>query len=112
MSDKTIRESLDELMAQCGTFAINTDHRLTEEEDLESLEWAKESFLKRIENPWISVKDRLPEHGEPVWCGGVYLTGDFLQGVGDLKNHGKFDVYNPNFQFEVTHWQPLPEPPK
>lgn len=61
---------------------------------------------------WISVKERLPEHSQAVMVyiadrGSVMLThffGDFaLARVGvesGFSDHG------------VTHWMPLPEPPK
>jgi hypothetical protein len=53
-----------------------------------------------VGNKWISVKERLPDENEMVlawvapcgdlhFCFGCELTG-----------------------FEVTHWMPLPEPPK
>ncbi len=60
---------------------------------------------------WISVKDRLPKHGqkvkmfEPEYAAGglvengVYEYGNFNDGMGDL-NDGV-----------VVKWKPLPEPP-
>jgi hypothetical protein len=54
---------------------------------------------------WISVEEKLPEIGSFVICFGlVYKT---LRGV-------YVAVYYPDTFFErcVTHWQPLPEPPK
>ena len=58
---------------------------------------------------WISVKDRLPERS------GNYLV------VEELKSGGKLTFmrwFNSNIPTEftysphVTHWMPLPEPPK
>lgn len=78
---------------------------------------------------WISVKDRLPEakHGERfaesdmVLVYGAY-TGDYCYGLGvccyDRENvaltnevvwAGDLDGM---WDFVVTHWMPLPEPPK
>lgn len=61
---------------------------------------------------WIAVAERLPKKS------GAYLT--FTKGVMMVmdfsKKHGKFNAYD---MFEtaesaipVTHWMPLPKPPK
>ena len=68
---------------------------------------------------WISVEDRLPDHYLPVSClaeycappYGYYVTSGVLH-----ECHG-FYVFNEDGEPEtelrmVTHWQPLPEPPK
>lgn len=66
-----------------------------------------------MQNEWISVKDRLPER-----------RGRYIVAV--CNYIGKIDVFDLWFdypewyidedddlyQFEVTHWMPLPEPPK
>ena len=61
---------------------------------------------------WISVKDRLPELGERVICtdgGAVFeqyrVEPSYVYGIWDrsgLKSQMQ----------KVTHWMPLPEPPK
>jgi len=69
---------------------------------------------------WISVKDRLPEEGEEVLIFGQYLN-DIPKILG-VRSRYKGDqdwkytwegpdewVYREN---DVTHWMPLPEPPK
>ena len=61
---------------------------------------------------WISVKDRLPEHNVLVLC--VWLDGrDRKQnrGFATYQQHGVWYVSNEGMP-EVTHWMPLPEPPK
>ena len=62
---------------------------------------------------WISVKDRLPEEK------GRYLTANKRFGdkivVFDLWFGGGFwyvDEEDNVFDFEVTHWMPMPNPPK
>ena len=62
---------------------------------------------------WISVKDRLPEEN------GRYLTAnkryDDKIGVFDLWFDGGFwyiDDVDDMFDYEVTHWMPMPHPPK
>ena len=71
---------------------------------------------------WISVKERLPELKTEVLINIRY--GDIIQayyhGKGwcisrDVRDNAK-DCYanDPNLitDFDVTHWMPLPEPPK
>ena len=62
---------------------------------------------------WISVTERLPEET------GRYLTAnkrwDDKIDVFDLWFDGGFwyiDDEDDMFDYEVTHWMPLPEPPK
>ena len=62
---------------------------------------------------WISVDERLPEEN------GRYLTAnkrcDDKIDVFDLWFNGGFwyiDEEDDVFDFEVTHWMPMPEPPK
>ena len=59
---------------------------------------------------WISVKDRLPEkqmnylvYVPPCYVNVVYYNGfEWVVDVGEYC----FSAY------EITHWMPLPEPPK
>lgn len=55
---------------------------------------------------WISVEDRLPDENTHVFA---YLSDRGFQEVPYLVT--KFDRYGFNIS-NVTHWQPLPEPPK
>ena len=63
---------------------------------------------------WISVEDRLPEIGEAVLV--ICRFGKMI--VSELDGYwGKERLFwtYPNWveeQIEVTHWMPLPEPPK
>ena len=57
---------------------------------------------------WISVKDRLPEDGVRV----LTACDDGLIRLGISKG-GFHSVVNREHRFsDVTHWMPLPEPPK
>jgi hypothetical protein len=58
-------------------------------------------------NGWISVKDRLPKHGVGVLVssgGPGCTTASYFEGSGFYNGHLE-DVV-------ITHWMPLPEPPK
>lgn len=79
---------------------------------------------------WISVKDRLPEDGRPVLlylcgkevytytyqCAGFYVNRDNIADVYARK--GWYELcyngdYGDNFIADtVTHWMPLPKPPR
>lgn len=61
-------------------------------------------------NEWISVKDRLPECFEPVLvCREKNGAPHVEQGFKDVGDWWK--VYGTRTKY-VTHWMPLPEPPK
>ena len=72
-----------------------------------------------VGDKWISVKDRLPNTAERVlvcktWLGMVYKPEygyyqDFPNQKGCWYVLTEFGYYP---QKEVTHWMPLPEPPK
>ena len=60
---------------------------------------------------WISVDDRLPEIGEIVLaCGKRHATSGMFQGA-SIKNP-KLWNWKGNTLKQVTHWMPLPQPPK
>jgi len=55
---------------------------------------------------WISVKDRLPEQNEIT---DVYI--DLGRRIPNYKwDH--FDLTSSFMPHTITHWMPLPEPPK
>ena len=60
----------------------------------------------RKQSEWISVEERLPERE------GKYLVFTIK---GEIKIEPYCTVainYEPQFNYWVTHWMPLPEPPK
>lgn len=70
-------------------------------------------FIKGFEAAypkWISVKERLPEDGQRV----VGIAENGMTGIMDYRDDGTpfaariFGVYFSN----ITHWMPLPSPPK
>ena len=79
---------------------------------------------------WINVKDRLPDFDVPVLCNVAYLNFNkeyyYLSvfkrhndiegwlwyqwsGYGDLREKSNYDDCD---DYDITHWMPLPEPPK
>lgn len=63
---------------------------------------------------WISVKDRLPDEETEYLCWfGDYYFGAFARVCRWNKIRGAFWCYSDNAKWPfVTHWMPLPEPPK
>ena len=72
---------------------------------------------------WISIKDRLPEDNQNV----LFIEKDSqvpISGWFDKKETNKHQQWNEHcncggyeredklYQQEVTHWMPLPSPPK
>lgn len=74
--------------------------------------------LMREESEWISVEERLPDQYEDVlgFCHYVYESGGVCDLILTMKltTDGKFVPFNcsPLKEGIVTHWMPLPEPPK
>lgn len=86
---------------------------------------ALNAAIDLINNPsiisrWISVKDRLPEDGVRVLVSANSKSDDPVVAV----THYTHSLYGFNikgwvepwqyffFEHEITHWMPLPEPPK
>jgi len=64
-----------------------------------------------VPTKWVSVKDRLPEHGKRYL---IYATSE-----DGNEHHITIAAYGGHFAlsgrcayWKVTHWMPLPEPPK
>ena len=71
-------------------------------------------------NQWISVEDKLPIEQGPVLCYARSTTGEGNYRIlGTLRN-GEFwflqvdgtQLSFPCLHLKVTHWMPLPKPPK
>ena len=56
---------------------------------------------------WISVKDRLPDVEMEVLVFDGYDIG-----TGYLKENYEWFLFSENLYIKITHWMPLPEPPK
>lgn len=97
-----LAKSLDE--------AENTAKRYAELLDKTEDELNKER-VKQSECDWISVEDRLPEkEGKYLiyTCHGIISLDDFRSYL--LNKEGALS--EANFDYYVTHWMYLPEPPK
>ena len=62
---------------------------------------------------WISVKDRLPEAGGYVVCIAKRNPfSRFMPMVARIEKNGWVNPMTEQYISEVTHWMPLPDPPK
>ncbi|OOF45157.1 hypothetical protein BKK51_07285 [Rodentibacter trehalosifermentans] len=65
--------------------------------------------MTKENNGWISVDDRLPDDGkEGLILNSFVHLGSFHDGIW-YKPFGGFNFAEIQ---NVTHWQPIPEPPK
>ena len=76
-----------------------------------------EAWNRRTDQEWISVKDRLPNEYEYVliWCKGAFGTFhmEIAEKITYSRKKIRFVRSDTNYELEkVTHWRPLPEPPK
>ena len=62
---------------------------------------------------WISVKDRLPEAGVYVVCIAKRNPfSRFMPMVARIEKNGWVNPITEQYISEVTHWMPIPQPPK
>ena len=62
---------------------------------------------------WISVKDMLPEAGGYVVCIAKRNPfSRFMPMVARIEKNGWVNPITEQYISEVTHWMPLPHPPK
>ena len=62
---------------------------------------------------WISVKDRLPDVGGYVVCIAKRNPfSRFMPMVARIEKNGWVNPITEQYISEVTHWMPLPHPPK
>lgn len=102
-------------------FLNNAQNPSTEWECIKDMLDSMEVYEAEPVNQWISVKDRLPEENTLVLCYARSTTGEGNDYFLGALAHGEFwflkvndigHVSCPVLHWKVTHWQPLPEPPK
>ena len=80
------------------------------------LEYAENLQTTDIIQEWISVKDRLPEPKHEFDARNWYLValsnGVVKELAYEFHNHSVFGYGWRETAYPVTHWMPLPEPPK
>ena len=62
---------------------------------------------------WVSVKDRIPEAGRYVVCVAKRNPfSRFMPMLARIEKNGWVNPITEQYISEVTHWMPLPQPPK
>ena len=105
MTRMNVREKLVELINDC---------RVMEGYGMDLVERQADYLISNgvTVQEWISVTERLPEKGEEVL---VFDTRENWIGFAWLRPDETWTALGFDFPFdlgEVTHWIPLPEPPK
>lgn len=100
-----IREKLAELLNEAFEFHIDDPYCRPD-----ANEFADRLIARGVTvQEWIPVTDRLPNHGDIVLCNTRYHY-EVLQWDG-RANRWVNNFMNPKKEY-VTHWMPLPTPPK
>ena len=86
----------------------------------EGVEARKAEIREELMNEWVAVSDRLPKSCANVLVAIRWNTGNAADDVTDDVYIAGYDAYGDCWQDAfgvigdgvVTHWMPLPEPPK
>ena len=108
----TEEKRIEEMAEYIFGNAITHDTRF--KEDCRSIARDLYTAGYRKQSEWISVEERLPEDEKAVLC--YYGFDDLGMMFTGVLSYFCFDP-DPHWQhadtgFTVTHWMPLPEPPK
>lgn len=128
MSNKQI-ELLEKQLAFWKHHATELSKALTNEEEIsnryaEMLDKTEEELnAERVKTEWVSVAERLPEPNEKCliaakWGDRVVIDlGELVPSFDIITKEESYDWlitydWDEGEGFEITHWMPLPEPPK
>lgn len=104
-----VREKLVELIAKAKYICSNDYSDHTEDE------YIVDTLLDNgvTVQEWISVDDRLPEAGGYVVCIAKRNPfSRFMPMVARIEKNGWVNPITGQYISEVTHWMPIPQPPK
>lgn len=104
-----VREKLIGLIAKAKYICANDYSDHTEDE------YIADTLLDNgvTVQEWISVKDMMPEAGGYVVCIAKRNPfSRFMPMVARIEKNGWVNPITEQYISEVTHWQPMPQPPK
>ena len=97
-----IIKEFDKHIIPCDEYGYRIDSDLME---------AHSMAVNALSNAWIPVSERLPDVGKRVLCSGPN-GGIFIAGTRYCAGRVLWDDRTRIGRRNVTHWMPLPEPPK
>ena len=104
-----VREKLIELIAKAKYICANDYSDHTEDE------YIADTLLDNgvTVQEWVSVEDGLPENGGYVVCIAKRNPfSRFMPMVARIEKNGWANPITDQYISEVTHWMPIPQPPK
>ena len=117
-----VREKLVELLGKVQQMGViyrenQMDERYPSIEQIRNTEVAARLIANGVTvQEWISVKDRLPEENYDGSVNAVLVTDGLVQHIayfarGEWRFAESGEIKEPMW-YSITHWMPLPEPPK
>ena len=105
-----VKKKDDAIFAEIqSSFGVDLDRG----ELIRALQYDRDQYQKGYQDgqpKWIPVTERLPEEYENVLvCSGGYVEPGW---IGGDRVFYTYDKYESDIIDDVTHWMPLPEPPK
>lgn len=114
-----VKEKLVELLGRVQQMGViykenQMDERYPTIEQIRNTEVAARLIAYGVTvQEWISVEDELPEAGEYVVCIAKRNPFSmFMPMVARIKKNGWVNPITEQYISEVTHWMPMPKPPK
>ena len=115
--EEEMKKKIEEVIVHPLCKYINNKH--TQEETIGFIDGFAEGFVDgakyrdSLANQWISVEDRLPEGDEAVLCSfGGWDDNIFYRVFSWCKIDNEWTDWDGISYKSVTHWMPLPQPPK
>lgn len=101
-----------ETLTTYGTHTSLDDFTYLSHDEIAEAAFIKGAEWQSKQSPWINVKERLPEEGNPVL---IRLKDSVIRiACYDIEEDSNIDFWNDNYAYEtfnpwdVTHWKEIP----
>lgn len=101
-----------ETLTTYGTHTSLDDFTYLSHDEIAEAAFIKGAEWQSKQSPWINVKERLPEEGNPVL---IRLKDGVIRiACYDIEEDSNIDFWNDNYAYEtfepwdVTHWKEIP----
>lgn len=109
---KEARMASAETLTTYGTHTSLDDFTYLSHDEIAEAAFIKGAEWQSKQSPWINVKERLPEEGNPVL---IRLKDSVIRiACYDIEEDSNIDFWNDNYAYEtfnpwdVTHWKEIP----